>query len=246
LEICIGESTQLTTAIIEEGYNGTNIIWSPVNNLDNNNSLTPTVNPEVTTTYTMIATSGSCAPDTQTITIVVHNLPSVQIIRDRKVSIGTNINLSVESNAPIESYVWTPDNLLDCNNCETVRFMANTSQTVGVTVTDIYGCTNTDEAQIDVLGKCGSDVFVPNTFTPNGDEMNDKLYVRNLTLDGLKVFRIFDRWGKLVFETTNINDGWDGRYNGKVLNTGVFAYYVEVICSNGQTTPIVGNVTLMR
>jgi gliding motility-associated-like protein len=246
LEICIGESTQLVTSIIEEGYNGTNIIWSPVNNLDNNNSLTPTVNPEVTTTYTMIATSGSCAPDTQTITIVVHNLPSVQIIRDRKVSIGTNINLSVESNAPIESYVWTPDNLLDCNNCETVRFMANTSQTVGVTVTDIYGCTNTDEAQIDVLGKCGSDVFVPNTFTPNGDEMNDKLYVRNLTLDGLKVFRIFDRWGKLVFETTNINDGWDGRYNGKVLNTGVFAYYVEVICSNGQTTPIVGNVTLMR
>lgn len=245
-EICVGESTQLITSIIEEGYTGTNVIWSPVNNLDGIISLTPTVSPERTTTYTMIAQSGSCAPDTQVVVVTVHQLPSAEIVRDRKVSIGTNINLSVESDKLIEQYIWSPADIVNCSNCETVQFMANTSQEIKVEVIDINGCKNTDTANIDVVGKCGDDVFIPNTFTPNGDELNDKLFVRNLSLDGLKVFRIFDRWGTLMFETTDINEGWDGRYKGKILNTAVFVYYVEVICSNGQTTSKVGNVTLLR
>jgi gliding motility-associated-like protein len=245
-EICAGESTQLITSIIEEGYTGTNVIWSPVNNLDNNTSLSPTVNPETTTTYTMIAQSGTCVPDTQVVVVTVHQLPSAEIIRDRKVSTGTNINLSVETDKIIDTYVWTPAEIVNCANCETVEFMVNASQEIQVEITDIYGCKNTDIANIDVVGNCGDDVFVPNTFTPNGDEMNDKLYVRNLSLDGLKIYRIFDRWGTLVFETTDINEGWDGRYKGKNLNTGVFVYYVEVLCSNGKMAPIVGNVTLLR
>lgn len=245
-EICNGESTQLTTSIVEEGYTSTNVIWSPVNNLSNNTALAPIVNPNTTTTYTMIATSGSCIPDTQTIVVIVNNLPDVQIVKDRKVNTGTNINLSVNTESIIDEYNWQPADILSCNTCENPSFTANESQTVTVEVTDNNGCKNTDEAEIDVVGFCGDDVFIPNTFTPNGDEMNDKLFVRNLALDGLKIFRIFDRWGKLVFETTDINEGWDGRYKGVNLSTSVFAYYVEVICSNGQVRPKTGNVTLLR
>jgi len=245
-ELCMGESTQLITDLIQTGNKGTTVIWTPVNGVSDPTDLSPIFTPERTTDYRMIAYSGSCAPDTQYVTVVVNPLPQVEIVKDRKVSTGTSISLYISTEDVIDDILWGPDDVLSCTVCHDPTFVANTSQTVSVWVKDEHGCVNTDTAKIDVVGLCGDDVFVPNTFTPNGDEMNDKLYVRNLSLNGLKTFRIFDRWGKLVFETTDINQGWDGTYNGKVLNTGVFAYYVDVICSNGQTTMKRGNTTLIR
>jgi gliding motility-associated-like protein len=247
LSICKGESTQLIADIIEAAYTGAQVVWTPVNYLSSPTELAPyVIKPERTTEYRLIAYSGSCEPDTQYVSVVVNELPRVTIVRDRKVSIGTNINLSIETNSIIDEIVWGPSHLFDCTTCENPHFVATTSQTVIVEVTDNNGCKNTDQAVIDVVGRCGDDVYVPNIFTPNNDEINDKIYVRNLSLEGLKVFRIFDRWGRLVFETTNIEEGWDGTYNGKNLNSGVFAYYVDVICSNGQTTRKSGNITLIR
>lgn len=246
LEICIGESTQLFTTILEEDFSGSQVFWSPANHLEGNTSLEPIVSPKTTTTYTLIAKSGTCIPDTQKITVIVNDLPKIEIIQDRKVSTGTKINLHVESDKIIEVYDWQPQSIIDCGNCETVHFTAQESAEVKAEVTDINGCKNNDVALIDVVGNCGDDIFIPNTFTPNGDELNDKLVVRNLSLDGLKIFRIFDRWGNLVFETNDINQGWNGTYKGKILNTGVFVYYVEAICSNGLITSKKGNVTLLK
>jgi gliding motility-associated-like protein len=245
-DLCMGESTQLVTDILDAGYTGVQVIWTPVNYLSSPTELSPYITPATTTEYRMIAFSGSCEPDTQYVTVVVNDLPKVEIVKDRMVSIGTSINLSVSTSSIIDEIVWGPSHLLDCTICDNPRFTATTSQIIMVEITDNNGCKATDEAKIDVVGHCGDDVFIPNTFTPNNDEFNDKLYVRNLSLEGLKAFRIFDRWGKLVFETTNINDGWDGTFKGRTLNTGVFAYYVDVICSNGQTTRKTGNVTLLR
>jgi gliding motility-associated-like protein len=245
-EICIGASTQLITDLIQSGNKGTTVIWTPVNGVSDPTTLSPFFTPDRTTEYRMVAYSGSCAPDTQYVTVVVNPLPQIEIVRDRKVSIGTNISLTLNTESILDDILWGQDEFLSCVVCDNPTYTANTSELITVEVTDNHGCKNTDDAKIDVVGHCGDDVFVPNTFTPNGDESNDKLFVRNLSLNGLKTFRIFDRWGKLVFETTDINQGWDGTYNGKTLNTGVFAYYVDVICSNGQTTMKRGNVTLMR
>ncbi len=67
------------------------------------------------------------------------------------------------------------------------------------------------------------DIYVPNAFSPNGDGVNDKLFVYG---DGEFILKIFDRWGEKVFESRNFDKGWNGRYKGRLLNSNVFVYYI--------------------
>jgi gliding motility-associated-like protein len=97
----------------------------------------------------------------------------------------------------------------------------------------------------------GQNLFVPNTFSPNGDGMNDVFFPRGTGLFNIKSMRVFNRWGQVVFENTNFQPnnavyGWDGRYEGKQQNPDVYVYVLEVICNNGTTLFAKGNVTLLR
>lgn len=86
--------------------------------------------------------------------------------------------------------------------------------------------------------------FIPNAFTPNDDGMNDEFKIRsNCELSG--VFVIYNRWGKEVFKTTDLNTGWDGKYKGQNLPLDVYAYYAEFTL-NGKSEKVKGNVTLLR
>lgn len=89
------------------------------------------------------------------------------------------------------------------------------------------------------------DAFIPNTFTPNGDGQNDILYVRGLKVDEV-YFAVYNRWGEMVFETTDKTKGWDGIYKGRPADVGVFGWYLKVKCYNGEETFKKGNVTLIR
>jgi gliding motility-associated-like protein len=88
-------------------------------------------------------------------------------------------------------------------------------------------------------------LFVPNAFTPNGDGQNDALYVRfQGSVDRLD-FKIYNRWGELVFATDNKDIGWDGIFQGKLQSTDVFGYYLELECDQEIITQQ-GNITLAR
>lgn len=89
-------------------------------------------------------------------------------------------------------------------------------------------------------------VLVPNVFTPNNDTKNDVLHVLGNGIKELHLV-IYDRWGEKVFETSNQQDGWDGTYNGKQMNTAVFVYYLTATLSDG-TPPLTqkGNISLIR
>jgi len=88
-------------------------------------------------------------------------------------------------------------------------------------------------------------VFVPNAFSPNGDEQNDILYVKGLCIKTMD-FVIFDRWGNKVFESENINTGWDGTYKGKPMNSGNFVYYITGTLYDGTTFKKQGSIALIR
>jgi len=97
------------------------------------------------------------------------------------------------------------------------------------------------------------DVYVPNTFSPNDDGINDVLFLSSgpNSVDRILFFRIFDRWGSLVFERKNIlpNDaslGWDGKMLDKKLNPGVFAWVASVQFLDGKKNILFGDVTLVR
>ena len=118
-----------------------------------------------------------------------------------------------------------------------------------VEVTDIFGCKMWDTVYVKVTEKyCGEPlIFIPNAFTPNGDGKNDKLFVRSEIIESF-TFRIYNRWGELIFETQNIEEGWDGKYNGKNCPPGVYDYYYEGVCvgESHAKYKTKGNITLIR
>ncbi|MDB5281101.1 MAG: flagellar hook-length control protein FliK, partial [Bacteroidota bacterium] len=104
----------------------------------------------------------------------------------------------------------------------------------------------TDSVELKVVSCDSKMVFVPNTFTPNGDGLNDKLFVRGSGLRQLDYFRVFDRWGSLVFETHNMDQGWDGTIAGKPADVATYVYTLKGVCSSGSTVDKSGDVTLIR
>jgi gliding motility-associated-like protein len=108
------------------------------------------------------------------------------------------------------------------------------------------GCKVSDSVLLTVVGCDGKNVYLPNTFTPNGDGINDKFYVRSTSLASLKYFRIYDEWGKTVFETSDLSQGWDGTVAGRAAPIGVYVYELEATCQNGYDVIKTGNITAVR
>jgi gliding motility-associated-like protein len=135
-----------------------------------------------------------------------------------------------------------PTTGLNCANCFNPIASPTQNTTYTLTVTSDSGCTSTTSVTIDV--SCGT-VFVPDAFSPNGDGQNDYLYVRG---DCIKImnFKVFDRWGNKVFETTDKSIPWDGTFKGQPMNTATFVYYLDATTYDGNTITKKGNVALIR
>jgi len=89
------------------------------------------------------------------------------------------------------------------------------------------------------------EIYVPNIFSPNGDGNNDVLFVRSKYIESL-TFSVYNRWGEMVFEGKDINEGWNGEYKGKRCDPAVFVWYLEAVMTNGSVVGLSGNVTLVR
>lgn len=119
-----------------------------------------------------------------------------------------------------------------------------------ITVTSEFGCPNSDTVVIHLY--CDkSQIFVPNTFTPNGDGQNDVFYPRGRGISMVKSFRIYNRWGQLLFERSNIqlNDAtnaWDGSFQGDLPRPDVYVYALEAVCDAGDEVNLKGDVTIIR
>jgi gliding motility-associated-like protein len=145
--------------------------------------------------------------------------------------------------------MWTPAADLSCNNCPSPSTVVKNNSFYSVLVTNIFGCIATDTIFINSMCK-SAQVFIPNAFTPDGDGLNDVLMVRGRGVT-IKSFRIFNRWGELVFEKENfypneIKNGWDGKVRGIPATPDVFVYTAEVFCDNGVPYTYKGNISLLK
>ena len=86
---------------------------------------------------------------------------------------------------------------------------------------------------------------MPNAFSPNGDGINDILYVRSNGVDNVLLV-IYNRWGEKVFETEDITVGWDGRFNSKPLHPDAYGYYLRAECIGGEVYETKGNVSIIK
>lgn len=180
--------------------------------------------------------------------ITVVDIPNPQIrpvtsnLKDTLVQFGTQVVLTA-SNATW--YNWSPTGAnVSCNSCISPTFTALQNMQVILTGYNSRKCISTDTLDIIVLPDCG-EMFVPTAFSPNNDGVNDILYARGRCLETLK-FQVFSRWGQLVFETTDAKKGWDGFFNGELMNTGVFFYRLEGKGYDRKGYSYKGNVTLIR
>ncbi|MBS1688225.1 MAG: PKD domain-containing protein [Bacteroidetes bacterium] len=244
-EICQSEHLQLFDSA------GVNTIytWLPPYGLDDSHSDKPIASPDTTVHYIVIAQQGSCVPDTGYIDVIVHPTPIVSAGPNQTMIAGNTVQLDATGKY-ISKYLWSPADNLSCDSCESpIASPKKTTQFI-VHVWSDFGCADSSETTIRVI--CDhSQVFMPNTFTPNGDGQNDRFYPRGKGLQTIRSFRIYNRWGQLMYEKQGMNvnekdNGWDGTFNGVPLTPDVYVYMIDAICDTGEPISWKGDISLIR
>lgn len=144
---------------------------------------------------------------------------------------------------------WTPNRLLntDTINDPVATMAQSTTFFWEVTDEEFPVCKFGDTTRVEVFEiDCGDpEIFVPDAFTPNGDGLNDKLFVRGRYLRSIE-FSVYNRWGEEVFKTESLNEGWDATFKGEIVEPAVYVYQLTAFCVDGARYYTKGNVTVIR
>ncbi len=213
-EICDGESVDL------EASGGSQFAWSPATGLSDATIANPTAMPEVSTIYTVTISNPGCPPVNLTVDVTVHPTPVLTISNDTTILAGEEVQLSVNG---ADIYRWSPIESLDDPDIADPIASPATTTTYSVEGENGFGCLAEENVTITVDDRY--EVFVPQMFTPNNDGNNDLLMVNTIGVETL-TFKIYDRHGKLIFETSDPEIGWDGKINGTVQNIDTYVYTV--------------------
>ncbi len=227
--------------------------WYPSTGLSNAASSSPLAQPAATTTYKVIAKNANgCFSDSGFITVNVNAVPTVDAGEDKIINAGTSTELIPVVSQDVSQVIWSPtgDIFRNADNAITVKPTITTEYIA--TAKNAAGCMATDKIKVTVNNQDPTaGIFVPNTFSPNGDGANDIFYPRAAGSVKINRLRILNREGVIVFEKANFytNDiaaGWDGTLRGSKLAIDVYVYGIEITGTDGKPKVISGNVSLIR
>lgn len=242
MTICFGNRVQLKGTVT-----GSVFYWSPTNSLVNENTLTPTAGPVRTTEYILTSTDTIGCPKPKSDTVLVIVIPPVTAYagRDTTILAGQPLQLLATGGT---GYVWTPVTGLDDPNIANPVATLNSSIdsiTYTVRVTGQNGCYSEDQVTVRVY-KAQADILVPSAFTPNGDGKNDMIKPITFGITKLNYFNIYNRWGQLVFTTSEIGKAWDGSYQGVSQPSGTYVFQAEGTDFSGNVIYRKGTIVLIR
>ena len=245
--LCVGQTKQLLASGAEL------YTWLPAQWLDDASSASPTSRPDSTITYTVVGRDDhSCFTDTGHVTLTVYPIPRIEILNGDAitVNVGSSVKLNTLSSSDVTNWRWTNNRWLNCSTCPEPEATPKQDIVYSVVASNDGKCVARDEILVTLICN-NANIYIPNTFSPNGDGMNDVFFPRGTGLYTIKSMRVFNRWGQMVFERNGLSpnnaaQGWDGKLNGINLQTDVYVYIVEAICDNNIVIPIKGNVTLLR
>ncbi|MBC8172768.1 MAG: gliding motility-associated C-terminal domain-containing protein, partial [Chitinophagales bacterium] len=187
----------------------------------------------------------------------VNNETASIIVTENYLELGPDNYIQQGDSVYIDGYTegitinWSPSTGLSCTEClQTIASPVQTTTYMGISV-DEYGCEATDYITIFVDNISDAPIYVPNTFTPNGDGANDYFFVYGTEIDVINYMRIYDRWGELLFEINNVSigdftKGWNGTARGYQLLPGVYAYTISVQLKFDIEKTFAGSVMLLR
>jgi gliding motility-associated-like protein len=241
--VCYKADYQLT------GTGGVNYLWSPATNLDDPAIFNPVVQvPVVSITYSLsvIDAKGCNSLQDDSIKITV-SAPAILFIgNDTTIAMRQPLQLisTDVNNTGFNSYTWSPAYGLNNPFSADPIAVLDRDITYFVTAANAVGCTAMDTINIKVYQ--GPELYVPNTFTPNGDGLNDVLKVIAIGMKEFHFFRIYNRYGQLIFSTTDPGKGWDGRISGKLQNTGTYVWMAEAVDYRGNLIQRNGTSTIVH
>ncbi|MDB4061610.1 gliding motility-associated C-terminal domain-containing protein [Vicingaceae bacterium] len=247
---CIYDTISLD-AIVVAASSPLEYSWTPKDSIiSGDNLISAIITPQSNQYYYLYTNSLTGCEDFDTVEVEV-NLPAFNdafIIGTDSLFKGQETRLSTNRNGSNLTYEWEPADDLDNPNSPNPNATLRTTTTYRVTITDLNtGCEVVALKRLRIFEvNCAEpDIFIPTAFSPNGDFTNDILFVRGANIREIE-FQLFNRWGEMVFETTETNKGWDGAYQGKKVDPGVFVYQVKAICFDGQEFIDKGNITLLK
>ena len=203
------------------------------------------LNPTKTETYIVTAkdTIDNCSNSDDVLMVVIQ--PITHIDWDTTIVIGDAIKLPINNQYNTILFDWNPSTGLSCLDCSNpiIRPLGDTVYTV--TMKDKLNCFS-ETGIFKIIVKPNTFIKLPTTFTPNGDGNNDILYVRGWGIKELVSFEIYNRWGALLFQTNDINVGWNGYYKDEIQNSEVYVYKVTAKSWLNKEITEQGYVHLMR
>lgn len=231
------DSICLNDNILLEANGGVTYEWT---NLTSGVILdSPVVSPDQTTEYQVLVTDENGCQDSVSTTIYVLPLPFVDAGPNVEVMFLDTVVLFGTVDA--ENYWWSDSEDLSCLICLEPTVYPSENHWYFLNVIDEFGCKNNDGVLVEVTGP----LYVPNSFTPNGDGVNDVFSARGLVVDEF-LMQIFDRWGELIFESDNPEVGWDGTYKEHAPIIDTYTWRIEYKDYKYGRKIAVGHVTLVE
>ena len=246
IDLCKGHTIQLN-ATGADSYQWINNVAG----LNNTAIANPVANPPTNTMYTVVGSDRyNCFKDTAWVNVILRDLPTVNAGPDIEAVGNVPHQLTATASNDVVKWLWTPNERLSCHTCPSPVVTPKMQTTYVVKVSNEWGCSATDTIVIKLKCATGT-VYIPTAFTPNNDGKNDIFYIAGSGIKVIKSLRIYDRWGGVVFEKSNLaiddpSSGWNGKVNGVVTATGTYIYLAEVECSSGEKFTLKGTVTLIQ
>lgn len=230
--VCIGDQ------VLFFANGGDQYVWESENFGNQNTLQSPQIIATSTGDYIVSISKGGCS-ELDTASLNVFAKPDQNVNSIYTINYGEDINISLNPNF---IYSWSPPTGLDCDNCSIVNSKPDEDITYLINYSDSRSCRVTDSIKINVIFP----LYIANTFTPNGDGKNDVFYAYSHLIKEFEI-TIYDRWGMAIYQSKDINEGWDGTLNGVQQQQDVFVYIVRY--TKMHTTKVierVGTVNLIR
>ena len=235
IEICESDDVLILDVYLEDA----SYLW-------NDNSTISSFNIDATGVYSVILTDSNGCINSDTINVIINPLPTSDFTFDPQPANLNNPNILFTNISLINtSYQWNFGDGTIIENLNNINHTYQFSGEYDVSLISLneFGCVDTVIYQI-IIDPGGFDLFIPKAFTPNNDEHNELFVIKGRYIIDFNI-KIFNRWGKKIFESDNIEKYWDGRFEGKLVQQEKYTYLVTVLDVNGVTHEFTGIVNVI-
>ncbi len=232
--ICEGDEAVLTVS------GGNTFNWTPNSGISNPNDFGIVVSPTTSSVYSVNVSNNGYCGTTATVMVHVNPKPTVYAGRDTTFNLKEPMIITAVGDGTLK---WILGDDISCADCPSTQIFPIKNSCYVIEAINSFGCRAIDEVCIDVSRE--NVLYIPNTFTPNGDGLNDEFYVSGFGFSDITL-EIFDRWGVQLFSSNEVTQGWNGKYKGKECQIATYIYKLSYSKYGGKLTTKTGHVNLVR